>query len=131
VVLPDLDDAQVAQLQHIGLAVEPFGPKLWAVRNAPAPLATRSTVPKPCAGTQPIRQFDSALVATACRTAIRNGTPLDAGHDAELLNAWQRTRKPQTCPHGRPICLTMNESSLARYFRRTWVIGKSHGLETP
>jgi DNA mismatch repair protein MutL len=70
-------------------------------------------------------------VATACRTALRNGTPLTLEAMAELLAAWQRTRKPQTCPHGRPICLTMNESSLARYFRRHWVIGKSHGLETP
>ncbi|MEY3300482.1 MAG: mismatch repair protein MutL, partial [Cyanobacteriota bacterium] len=45
-----------------------------------------------------------------------------------LLNDWQRTRHPRTCPHGRPICLTLVETSLARFFRRHWVIGKSHGL---
>ena len=73
--------------------------------------------------------LDSALVATACRTAIRNGTPLEITAMQQILDAWQRARKPQTCPHGRPICLTLNESSLARYFRRSWVIGKSHGLE--
>jgi DNA mismatch repair protein MutL len=130
-VLPDLDDAQVAQLQHIGLAVEPFGPKLWAVRNAPAPLATRSDCAEALVELSHEADLDGALVATACRTALRNGTPLTLEAMAELLAAWQRTRKPQTCPHGRPICLTMNESSLARYFRRHWVIGKSHGLETP
>ena len=130
-VLPDLDEAQVAQLQHIGLAVEPFGPKLWAIRNAPAPLATRSDCAEALVELSREADLDGALVATACRTALRNGTPLTLEAMAELLAAWQRTRKPQTCPHGRPICLTLNESSLARYFRRHWVIGKSHGLETP
>jgi DNA mismatch repair protein MutL len=130
-VLPDLDEAQVAQLQHIGLAVEPFGPQLWAVRSAPAPLAPRPDCAEALVELSREADLDGALVATACRTALRNGTPLTQEAMAELLAAWQRTRKPQTCPHGRPICLTMNESSLARYFRRHWVIGKSHGLETP
>jgi DNA mismatch repair protein MutL len=45
-----------------------------------------------------------------------------------LLNDWQRTRNPHTCPHGRPIYLSLSESSLSRFFRRHWVIGKSHGI---
>ncbi|MEB3268788.1 MAG: DNA mismatch repair endonuclease MutL, partial [Leptolyngbya sp.] len=130
-VLPDLDDAQVAQLQHLGLTVEPFGPKLWAVRSAPAPLAPRPDCAEALVELSREADLVGALVATACRTALRNGTPLTPEAMAELLAAWQRTRHPQTCPHGRPICLTLNESSLARYFRRHWVIGKSHGLETP
>ncbi|WP_008312450.1 DNA mismatch repair endonuclease MutL [Leptolyngbya sp. PCC 6406] len=131
VVLSGLDPDQVAQLQRIGLTVEPFGPDWWAVRTAPAPLADRLDCADALRELSQGSDLDSALVATACRTAVRNGTPLTSTAIAELLAAWQRTRHPQTCPHGRPICLTLNESSLARYFRRHWVIGKSHGLESP
>ncbi|MEO0987081.1 MAG: DNA mismatch repair endonuclease MutL [Cyanobacteria bacterium J06639_14] len=129
IVLSHLTDAQVEQLQRIGLTVDPFGPDLWAVRTIPSPLAEREDSPEALQELSLGGDLETALVATACRTAIRNGTPLSLEAMQRLLNAWQRTRKPQTCPHGRPICLTLNESSLARYFRRSWVIGKSHGLE--
>lgn len=127
--LSDLSDAQVEQLQRIGLDIEPFGPNLWVIRTLPAPLVNREDIEDALRELSLGTDLDSALVATACRTAIRNGTVLDPETMQHILNAWQRTRKPQTCPHGRPICLTLNESSLARYFRRSWVIGKSHGLE--
>jgi DNA mismatch repair protein MutL len=127
-VLPQLTPTQVEQLQRLGLSVEPFGADLWAIRTVPAPLRDR---PDCSAAIQELSlggDLEAAIVATACRTAIRNGTPLSLEVMQDLLTAWQRTRHPQTCPHGRPICLTLNESSLARYFRRSWVIGKSHGL---
>lgn len=127
--LSHLTERQVEQLQQIGLTVEPFGPDLWTVRTVPAPLRDRPDCADALRELSQGDDFDSALVAIACRTAIRNGTPLEPERMQQILNAWQRTRKPQTCPHGRPICLTLNESSLARYFRRSWVIGKSHGLE--
>ena len=129
IVLSNLSIAQVEQLQRIGLTIEPFGPDLWAARTVPSPLANREDCIEALQELSLGGDLETALVATACRTAIRNGTPLSLEAMQRLLNAWQRTRKPQTCPHGRPICLTLNESSLARYFRRSWVIGKSHGLE--
>ncbi|MEM6835397.1 MAG: DNA mismatch repair endonuclease MutL [Cyanobacteria bacterium P01_C01_bin.120] len=127
--LTNLSPAQVEQLQRLKLTVETFGPNLWTVRTVPAPLRDRPDCADALYELSQAGDWDSALVATACRTAIRNGTPLEMAAMQRILNAWQRTRKPQTCPHGRPICLTLNESSLARYFRRSWVIGKSHGLE--
>jgi DNA mismatch repair protein MutL len=72
--------------------------------------------------------LEAAIVATACRSAIRNGTALTLPQMQTLLDDWQRTRNPHTCPHGRPIYLSLSESSLARFFRRHWVIGKSHGI---
>jgi DNA mismatch repair protein MutL len=72
--------------------------------------------------------LQTAQVAIACRTAIRNGTPLGLLQMQTLLEQWQRTRHPRTCPHGRPIYLSLEESALSRFFRRHWVIGKSHGI---
>lgn len=128
VILPQLTPAQVEQLQRIGLEVEPFGEQLWAVRTAPEQLAQREDCADALIELSLGGDLESALVATACRTAIRNGTPLDLTDLQTLLNQWQRSQNPRTCPHGRPIALQLEESSLSRFFRRHWVIGKSHGI---
>ncbi|WOB42162.1 DNA mismatch repair endonuclease MutL [Thermoleptolyngbya oregonensis NK1-22] len=127
-LLPNLSTAQVEQLVRIGLTVELFGDALWAIRTAPAPLAQREDCTEALLELSLGGDLETALVATACRTAIRNGTPLALPELQTLLDRWQQTRNPHTCPHGRPICLSLQESSLSRFFRRHWVIGKSHGI---
>jgi len=74
VILNQLSPAQRSQLQRIGLEVN-FGDQLWAVRKAPALCKARrlrrSTLELSWGG-----DLQAAQVATACRSAIRNGTPL-------------------------------------------------------
>jgi DNA mismatch repair protein MutL len=129
ILLSNLLPAQVEQLERIGLAIAPFGEQVWAVRSLPQLL---QDYPDPTAALIELSQgqdLQAAQVAIACRSAIRNGTPMTQPEMQALLNQWQRTRNPQTCPHGRPIYLALEESSLAKFFRRSWVIGKSHGLK--
>ena len=128
VILSHLTPAQVEQLQRLGLEVEPFGEQLWAVRNAPDLLTKRKDCASALLELSLGGDLQTAQVATACRSAIRNGTPLSLSEMQTLLDQWTRTRHPRTCPHGRPIYLALQESSLARFFRRHWVIGKSHGI---
>jgi DNA mismatch repair protein MutL len=128
VVLNRLTIMQVEQLQRIGLTIEPFGEQTWAARTAPEAIAQRTDCSDALIELSQGGDLDTALVATACRTAIRNGTVLDLTEMQQLLNQWQQTRNPRTCPHGRPIYLSLEESSLSRFFRRHWVIGKSHGI---
>ena len=128
IVLNDLSEQQRERLEEIGCAIAPFGDNLWAIRTLPEPLQNH---PDRTAALRELSlgaNLEAALVATACRTAIRNGTPLTQPEMQTLVTGWQRTQSPRTCPHGRPICLTLTETSLAKYFRRSWVIGKSHGL---
>ncbi|MEO1445915.1 MAG: DNA mismatch repair protein MutL, partial [Cyanobacteria bacterium J06635_11] len=128
IVLADLTPEQVEQLTDIGIEVAPFGDNLWAIRSVPEPLHGRDDCADAIRELAQGANLEAALVATACRTAIRNGTKLSKGEMQTLVTQWQRTQRSRTCPHGRPICLTLKESSLARYFRRSWVIGKSHGI---
>ncbi|MEM6251545.1 MAG: DNA mismatch repair endonuclease MutL [Cyanobacteria bacterium P01_D01_bin.156] len=128
IILSQLSGRQVEQLRRLSVEVDLFGENLWAVRTVPAPLANREDCAEALLEISLGADMESAMVATACRTAIRNGTPLGLEEMQTLLHDWQRTKNPRTCPHGRPICLTLEESSLSRYFRRHWVIGKSHGL---
>jgi DNA mismatch repair protein MutL len=128
IVLQNLSPAQLEQLQRIGLEVESFGDRLWASRTAPALLAQRNDCADALLELSLGGDLQTAQVATACRSAIRNGTPLTLSEMQTLIDQWQRTRHPRTCPHGRPIYLSLEESALSRFFRRHWVIGKSHGI---
>ncbi|MEH2194928.1 MAG: DNA mismatch repair endonuclease MutL [Nostoc sp.] len=128
IILYQLSPAQLSQLQRIGLDIEPFGEQLWAVRNIPAPLQQRDDCAEAILELSWGGDLQTAQVAVACRSAIRNGTPMNQEEMQTLLDNWQRTRNPRTCPHGRPIYLSLEESALARFFRRNWVVGKSHGI---
>ena len=128
VMLRGLSARQVEQLEKIGIEIEEFGEDLWAVRSVPELLLPRGDLPEALLELSRECDLQGAQVAIACRTAIRNGTPLDLQAIQCLLDQWQLTTNPHTCPHGRPIYLVLEESSLARFFRRQWVIGKSHGL---
>lgn len=127
-ILYQLSQKQVLQLQRIGLEIEPFGEQLWAVRTIPAMLQQRDDCADAILELSKGGDLQSAQVAVACRSAIRNGTHLTLQEMQTLLDQWRNTRNPHTCPHGRPICLSLDEPALARFFRRNWVIGKSHGI---
>ncbi len=128
VILYQLSPAQLSQLQRIGLDIEPFGDQLWAIRTVPALLLSREDCADAILELSWGGDLQAAQVAVACRSAIRNGTCLSLEEMQTLLDQWQSTRNPRTCPHGRPIYLSLEEKALARFFRRHWVIGKSHGI---
>lgn len=128
IILNHLSVNQVEQLQELGLEIESFGEQVWVVRNAPKLLADRDDCLEALIELSLGGDLAAAQAATACRTAIRNGMDLTLTEMQTLLDQWKVTRHPQTCPHGRPIYLSLEESSLARFFRRHWVIGKSHGI---
>jgi DNA mismatch repair protein MutL len=127
-LLADLQEKQVERLQELGLEVDVFGAGMWAVRRVPEPLCDRSDLEAAILELSYGSDLTAVQVAVACRCAIRNGTVLSLPEMQNLLNQWQNTRNPRTCPHGRPIYLSFPESALSRSFRRHWVIGKSHGI---
>jgi DNA mismatch repair protein MutL len=128
IILNSLSQNQIENLQHLGIEIESFGEQAWAVRNAPELLAYREDCAEALIELSLGGDLSTAQAAIACRTAIRNGMNLNLSEMQTLLDQWKITRHPQTCPHGRPIYLSLEESSLARFFRRHWMIGKSHGI---
>ncbi|MEG4588662.1 DNA mismatch repair endonuclease MutL [Microcoleus sp. MOSTC5] len=128
VILSQLSALQIENLSRLGLEVETFGEQLWAAREVPELLAERDDCADALFELSKVADLQAAQVATACRSAMKNGTPLNLLQMQNLLDEWQQTRNPRTCPHGRPIYFALEESTLARIFRRSWVIGKSHGI---
>lgn len=128
IILQSLSIAQLEQMHRLGLEVDPFGDGVWVVRNAPELLIKRNDCSEALLELSLGGDLQTAQVATACRSAIKNGTPLSLTQMQTILDQWMKTRNPRTCPHGRPIVLQLEESALSRFFRRNWVIGKSHGI---
>jgi len=124
ILLKQLSEDQIERLQALGLEIEAFGNGLSAVRSLPEILIGHED----CAAIlrEMSQQNDPTMAraTAACRSAIRNGTKLEQATMRDLLWQWQQTRNPHTCPHGRPICLAIDESDLARFFRRNWIISK-------
>ncbi|AFY72562.1 DNA mismatch repair protein MutL [Synechococcus sp. PCC 7502] len=128
-IVKNLSDLAVERLRAIGIDIEEFG-TVWVVRSLPKILiesfpdidnqsGDREEVLIEL-GSQDISQ---AKATAACRSAIRNGTSLDLPVMQDLVNKWEQTRNPHTCPHGRPICLALESTDLARFFRRNWIVG--------
>ncbi len=118
IILNQLTPLQIEQLQRLALDLEPFGEDMICVRTVPAMLAKRDDCADALLELTWGGDLQTAQVAIACRSAIRNGTPLSLEQMQGLLDQWKNTRNPRTCPHGRPIYLALEETSLARFFRR-------------
>jgi DNA mismatch repair protein MutL len=122
VTLQGLSPQALERLEQLGLEPEPFGPNTHLIRRLP--LALESEDPEEVQGSllelSRCQDLQAAQVAVACRGALRNGIPLTLEQMQKLLEAWQRTANPHTCPHGRPVYLALAEKDLARYFRRRW-----------
>ncbi|MEE3717301.1 DNA mismatch repair endonuclease MutL [Tumidithrix elongata RA019] len=125
IVLDRISPEGVERLQALEIEIEPFGDNLWVVRSLPAILVGQTDCAAILLELSQQPEPQGARATAACRSAIRNGTSMDLLEMQNLLDRWQQTRNPHTCPHGRPICLSLEESDLARFFRRNWIIGKN------
>ncbi len=125
-VVKSLGELSVERLRTIGIDIEEFGVDLWVVRSLPRILIEsfpKSSDRQEILAELGLQDLSQAKATAACRSAIRNGTNLDLPTMQNLVNKWEKTRNPHTCPHGRPICLSLESTDLARYFRRNWIIG--------
>lgn len=63
--------------------------------------------------------LDPRLEATksiACQSAIKNGMQLNHSDIIDLLAAWDKTPRNDTCPHGRPVRLKLSMEKLFQMF---------------
>jgi DNA mismatch repair protein MutL len=116
-------------LQRIGFEAEPFGGTTVVLRTVPAVLAEypylqiyRDTVAA-LAATGRASPYDeiveSMLASLACHDAIKINRPLDLSEMRRLLDDFASVGAPATCPHGRPLALTIPVSELRRRFHRS------------
>ena len=61
---------------------------------------------------------EERIIRMACRQSIKAGQELTRDYVSDLINKLENTEKPYTCPHGRPIMITMSVQQLEKQFKR-------------
>jgi DNA mismatch repair protein MutL len=115
-------------LDDIGFEISSFGGRSYSVRSVPAlgqRIESAESVHdvlkelflrgKP--GPDSSRR-DEILKLLACRGSIKSGKELTLKEMEQLLHDLQECSNPTTCPHGRPVMVTLDQSQLERLFGR-------------
>jgi DNA mismatch repair protein MutL len=69
-------------------------------------------------GRDPERRADRVLATVACRSAVTIHHRLSLPECERLLGDWLDCRDRFTCPHGRPVVLSLSDADLLTFFRR-------------
>lgn len=120
-----LEDNREA-LESIGMAVEAFGEKDVAIRTIPMILGETQTrefltdvIAELESGKNPVfEKKRTALLQTACKHAVKGGEALTEDQLRDLLDRMIRQKVTPTCPHGRPLVVSISHRELDRKFKR-------------
>jgi DNA mismatch repair protein MutL len=119
--------ARSADLAAAGFEVEPMSGRSYAIAALPAETTEREpaeTLHAALAALAETGSLDEAqrrdrlAAGLACRSAITIRYHLAPEEIRHLVSDWSKTRDRFTCPHGRPVVLSMSEEDLERYFKR-------------
>ena len=58
------------------------------------------------------------IIQAACKHAIKGGDILDERQVMLLLNHYATQGVPKTCPHGRPVLISLSRRELEKMFKR-------------
>ncbi len=119
--------SQLPVLDHLGFAVEEFGPNAYQVRAMPAlfagsdpSAALRALVDDFEEDEAPLQNaVETRLAARVCkRMAVKAGQTLSSEEQRALLTDLEGCESPRTCPHGRPTMIHLSVEMLERQFGR-------------
>lgn len=119
--------ARFEDLAAAGFEVEPMSGHSWAIAALPAEATDRDPAETlrmalaalAEAGSADLAQRRDRLAASlACRSAVTIRYHLAPEEIRHLIGDWAKTQDRFTCPHGRPVVLSMTEEDLEKYFKR-------------
>ena len=113
-------------LESIGLVVEAFGERDVAIRTIPMILGEAQTkdfivdvIAELETGRDPgFEKKRTALLQTACKHAVKGGETLTEDQIRSLLDMMIAQKVTPTCPHGRPLVVSISRRELDRKFKR-------------
>ena len=115
------------EIREAGFDIEPFGDNAYQIRAVPNVLG----VPQSRAAFQELvdrlgelrvlstkQKRRDAILQMACKKAVKGGDKLTMEEIRALLADMFATSAPPTCPHGRPLVITLARSEIEKRFRR-------------
>jgi len=114
------------ELARLGFEIEERSGRMFAVSGVPPELSGRdvSDVLRELVhgisseGRDPERRADRMLATVACRSAVTIHHRLSLPECERLLGDWLDCGDRFTCPHGRPVVLSLSDADLLTFFRR-------------
>jgi DNA mismatch repair protein MutL len=119
--------ARFEDLKAAGFEIEPMSGRSYSIASLPAeatdrdPAETLHDVLARLAeggSATPEERRDRLAASLACRSAVTIRYHLAPEEIRRLLFDWGKTADRFTCPHGRPVVLSMTEEELEKYFKR-------------
>ncbi len=119
--------AHSEDLSAAGFEIEPMSGRSWALAALPAEATDRepgetlraALASLSEAGTaEEAARRDRLAASVACRSAVTIRYHLAPEEIRRLVSDWAKTRDRFTCPHGRPVVLSMSEDELEKHFKR-------------
>ncbi|KMY66643.1 hypothetical protein AAU61_16115 [Desulfocarbo indianensis] len=124
-----LAQEQGADWARLGLEMGPFGGNTWVIMSLPPLLAGQDPAQVARGLLDELAQagvpsgtpefLEVALRSLACRSSIKSGQRLGERELNDLAARAAALPPPVTCPHGRPVFLTISRRELAKHFKRT------------
>jgi DNA mismatch repair protein MutL len=114
-------------LEALGFELEPLSGGTFALAAAPAELgpetaraliATLATDAEATPENLRRRLLDDLAASSACKAAVKMHHPLGAEALEALVSELFRAENPYSCPHGRPVVLSLGDAELERRFGR-------------
>ena len=115
------------EIASAGFDIEPFGDDAYQIRAVPNVLGmpqSREAFLDMVDHLGELRVLSTqqkrrdAILQMACKKAIKGGDRLSMEEIEPLLADMLATGAPPTCPHGRPLVVTLTRSELEKRFRR-------------
>lgn len=107
--------------EAMGFEIDDFGGNTVLIRAVPTILAESNIEDVVLSGLQNKKTAgysDEEIYTMACKAAVKANKKLSDFEIKELLNKLAKLENSGTCPHGRPICVTITEHELERRFKR-------------
>ena len=113
-------------LSGIGLVTEPFGEQEVAIRSVPMMLGENETeaflreaiVELENGKTPGADKKRAAILQMACKHAVKGGEPLSEEDLRYLVEEMIDRKVTPTCPHGRPLVVSISHLELDKKFKR-------------
>jgi len=115
------------EIKAAGFDIEPFGDHTYQIRAVPNVLGvpqSRSAFLDMVDHLGELRVLSTqqkrrdAILQMACKKAIKGGDRLTMEEIKPLLADMLASHAPPTCPHGRPLIITLSRSEIEKRFRR-------------
>ncbi len=119
--------AETEKMAQIGFIYEGFGDLSIVIREVPLAFHTPATetffkelvdaIDRLKLTSEDI--WKDRIIKAACKAAIKANDPMEAFEVKRLLEDLKTLENPYTCPHGRPIIVTITQSEFEKMFKRT------------